>query len=105
MLELKPSAAAALILSSSHHPLKIALQVAENVEEHKSVLKFFMHGFCCIIKSVDSTYKELSIAIRGYGFFAAVSLARWLGSRVNAAALRTIAHAVLEVRNALIFTL
>ncbi|TWW70550.1 DNA-dependent protein kinase catalytic subunit [Takifugu flavidus] len=50
---------------------QIALQVAADVEEHKSVLKFFMHTFCGIIKTMDSTYKELSIAIRGYGFFAA----------------------------------
>lgn len=41
------------------------------------MLKFFMHTFCGIIKTMDSTYKELSIAIRGYGFFAAVSLTRW----------------------------
>lgn len=52
--------------------LKIALQVTDNIEEHKSMLKFFMQKFCTIIKTMDSTYKELSIAIRGYGFFAAV---------------------------------
>ncbi|XP_047423865.1 DNA-dependent protein kinase catalytic subunit isoform X2 [Mugil cephalus] len=50
---------------------QIAMLVAENIEEHKSKLKFFMHKFCGIIKTMDSTYKELSIAIRGYGFFAA----------------------------------
>lgn len=43
------------------------------------MLRFFMHTFCSIIKTKDSTYKELSIAIRGYGFFAAVSLMRWVG--------------------------
>lgn len=46
--------------------------MAENVEEHKGKLKFFMQKFCAIIKTMDSTHKELSIAIRGYGFFAAV---------------------------------
>uniref|UniRef100_A0A8C7SDY8 DNA-dependent protein kinase catalytic subunit n=1 Tax=Oncorhynchus mykiss TaxID=8022 RepID=A0A8C7SDY8_ONCMY len=50
---------------------QVALQVAENVEEHKGKLKFFMQKFCAIIKTMDSTHKELSIAIRGYGFFAA----------------------------------
>ncbi|MEQ2187980.1 hypothetical protein GOODEAATRI_010270, partial [Goodea atripinnis] len=51
---------------------QVALLVADNIEEHKSKLKFFMQKFCGIIKTMDSTYKELSIAIRGYGFFAAV---------------------------------
>ncbi|XP_068160133.1 DNA-dependent protein kinase catalytic subunit [Antennarius striatus] len=50
---------------------QVARLVAENVEEHKSKLKFFMQKFCAIIKTMDSTNKELSIAIRGYGFFAA----------------------------------
>nr|XP_054607336.1 DNA-dependent protein kinase catalytic subunit isoform X2 [Nothobranchius furzeri] len=50
---------------------QVSLLVAENIEEHKSKLKFFMQKFCGIIKSLDSTHKELSIAIRGYGFFAA----------------------------------
>ncbi|XP_037613149.1 DNA-dependent protein kinase catalytic subunit isoform X1 [Sebastes umbrosus] len=50
---------------------QVALLVAENIEEHKSKLKFFMQKFCGIIKTMDSTHKELSIAIRGYGFFAA----------------------------------
>lgn len=45
------------------------------------MLKFFMHTFCGIIKTMDSTYKELSIAIRGYGFFAAVSLTCWFSCR------------------------
>ncbi|CAJ1081863.1 DNA-dependent protein kinase catalytic subunit [Xyrichtys novacula] len=49
---------------------QVAILVAENIEEHKSKLKFFMQKFCGIIKTMDSTYKELSIAIRGYGFFA-----------------------------------
>uniref|UniRef100_A0A3P9A875 DNA-dependent protein kinase catalytic subunit n=1 Tax=Esox lucius TaxID=8010 RepID=A0A3P9A875_ESOLU len=50
---------------------QVAFLVAENVEEHKGKLKFFMQKFCAIIKTMDSTHKELSIAIRGYGFFAA----------------------------------
>ncbi|XP_071387705.1 DNA-dependent protein kinase catalytic subunit [Centroberyx affinis] len=50
---------------------QVAILVAENIEEHKSKLKFFMQKFCSIIKTMDSTHKELSIAIRGYGFFAA----------------------------------
>uniref|UniRef100_A0A665X1D8 DNA-dependent protein kinase catalytic subunit n=1 Tax=Echeneis naucrates TaxID=173247 RepID=A0A665X1D8_ECHNA len=50
---------------------QVATLVAENIEQHKSKLKFFMQKFCAIIKTMDSTYKELSIAIRGYGFFAA----------------------------------
>uniref|UniRef100_A0A3B4TQG3 DNA-dependent protein kinase catalytic subunit n=1 Tax=Seriola dumerili TaxID=41447 RepID=A0A3B4TQG3_SERDU len=50
---------------------QVAKLVAENIEEHKSKLKFFMQKFCGIIKTMDSTHKELSIAIRGYGFFAA----------------------------------
>lgn len=50
---------------------QVALLVADNIEEHKSKLKFFMLKFCGIIKTMDSTHKELSIAIRGYGLFAA----------------------------------
>ncbi|KAL1006455.1 hypothetical protein UPYG_G00072620 [Umbra pygmaea] len=50
---------------------QVAFLVAENVEEHKGTLKFFMQKFCAIIKTMDSTHKELSIAVRGYGFFAA----------------------------------
>ncbi|XP_028288750.1 DNA-dependent protein kinase catalytic subunit isoform X2 [Parambassis ranga] len=50
---------------------QVAVLVAEDIEEHKSKLKFFMQKFCSIIKTMDSTHKELSIAIRGYGFFAA----------------------------------
>ncbi|KAG7524628.1 DNA-dependent protein kinase catalytic subunit [Solea senegalensis] len=50
---------------------QVAMLVADNTEEHKSKLKFFMQKFCGIIKTMESTQKELSIAIRGYGFFAA----------------------------------
>ncbi|XP_068437827.1 DNA-dependent protein kinase catalytic subunit [Clinocottus analis] len=49
---------------------QVAMLVANNIEEHKSKLKFFMQKFCGIIRTMDSTHKELSIAIRGYGFFA-----------------------------------
>lgn len=48
--------------------------LAKNIDQHKDKLKFFMQKFCRIIKTMDSTHKELSIAIRGYGFFAAVRL-------------------------------
>lgn len=64
--------------------LKVALLVAENIEEHKSKLKFFMQKFCGIIKTMDSTHKELSIAIRGYGFFATVRVLNILVSCFNA---------------------
>ncbi|XP_034023252.1 DNA-dependent protein kinase catalytic subunit-like [Thalassophryne amazonica] len=50
---------------------QVAMLVADNIEEHKTKLKFFMQKFCGIIKTMESTHKELSIAIRGYGFFAA----------------------------------
>ncbi|KAM6908435.1 DNA-dependent protein kinase catalytic subunit [Lycodopsis pacificus] len=50
---------------------QVAMLVADNIEEHKSKLKFFMQKFCGIIRTMDSTHKELSIAIRGYGLFAA----------------------------------
>ncbi|CAG5895668.1 unnamed protein product [Menidia menidia] len=50
---------------------QVAMLVAEDIEEHKTKLKFFMQKFCGIIKTMESTHKELSIAIRGYGFFAA----------------------------------
>ncbi|XP_028826126.1 DNA-dependent protein kinase catalytic subunit isoform X2 [Denticeps clupeoides] len=49
---------------------QVALLVADNIEMHKSELKFFMQKFCTIIKSMNSTHKELSIAVRGYGLFA-----------------------------------
>ncbi|KAM9839260.1 DNA-dependent protein kinase catalytic subunit [Aulostomus maculatus] len=61
---------------TSYHALEaflkqVAMLVAENIEEHKCKLRYFMQKFCSIIKTMDSTHKELSIAIRGYGFFAA----------------------------------
>ncbi|KAL1271164.1 hypothetical protein QQF64_030180, partial [Cirrhinus molitorella] len=50
---------------------QVATLVAENIELHKSKLKYFMQKFCAIIRTMESTNKELSIAIRGYGLFAA----------------------------------
>ncbi|XP_061661173.1 DNA-dependent protein kinase catalytic subunit isoform X2 [Syngnathoides biaculeatus] len=50
---------------------QVSMLVAGNIEEHKTKLKFFMQRFCGIIKTMESTHKELSIAIRGYGLFAA----------------------------------
>ncbi|KAL4648766.1 DNA-dependent protein kinase catalytic subunit isoform X1 [Arapaima gigas] len=50
---------------------QVAALLTENVELHKSKLRFFMQKFCAIIKTMHSSQKELSIAIRGYGLFAA----------------------------------
>uniref|UniRef100_A0A8C6J8U6 DNA-dependent protein kinase catalytic subunit n=1 Tax=Melopsittacus undulatus TaxID=13146 RepID=A0A8C6J8U6_MELUD len=50
---------------------QISLIVAKDVELHKSKLQFFMEQFYAIIRRMDSSNKELSIAIRGYGLFAA----------------------------------
>lgn len=46
--------------------------VAKDVDMHKSKLQFFMEQFYAIIRNMDASNKELSIAIRGYGLFAAV---------------------------------
>uniref|UniRef100_A0A663E4U0 DNA-dependent protein kinase catalytic subunit n=1 Tax=Aquila chrysaetos chrysaetos TaxID=223781 RepID=A0A663E4U0_AQUCH len=50
---------------------QISLMVAKDAELHKSKLQFFMEQFYGIIRRTDSSNKELSIAIRGYGLFAA----------------------------------
>uniref|UniRef100_UPI00398F68DD DNA-dependent protein kinase catalytic subunit isoform X2 n=1 Tax=Pristiophorus japonicus TaxID=55135 RepID=UPI00398F68DD len=50
---------------------EIALQVAENAHLHKDKLQYFMQQFYDIIRTTESSTKELSIAIRGYGLFAA----------------------------------
>ncbi|XP_075350728.1 DNA-dependent protein kinase catalytic subunit isoform X2 [Mycteria americana] len=50
---------------------QISLMVAKDAELHKSTLQFFMEQFYGIIRRMDSSNKELSIAIRGYGLFAA----------------------------------
>ncbi|NXA73861.1 PRKDC kinase, partial [Thryothorus ludovicianus] len=50
---------------------QISLMVAKDAELHKRKLQFFMEQFYGIIRRMDSSSKELSIAIRGYGLFAA----------------------------------
>ncbi|XP_071593605.1 DNA-dependent protein kinase catalytic subunit [Heliangelus exortis] len=68
----------------THHELKkashsaldsflkqVSVMVAKDVELHKSTLQFFMEQFYGIIRRMDSSNKELSVAIRGYGLFAA----------------------------------
>uniref|UniRef100_A0A8C4UGT6 DNA-dependent protein kinase catalytic subunit n=1 Tax=Falco tinnunculus TaxID=100819 RepID=A0A8C4UGT6_FALTI len=50
---------------------QISLMVAKDAELHKSKLQFFMEQFYGIIRRMDSSNRELSIAIRGYGLFAA----------------------------------
>ncbi|XP_060099810.1 DNA-dependent protein kinase catalytic subunit [Heteronotia binoei] len=50
---------------------QISVMVAKDTEMHKSKLNYFMKQFYSIIRKMDSSNKELSIAIRGYGLFAA----------------------------------
>ncbi|XP_069777633.1 DNA-dependent protein kinase catalytic subunit isoform X2 [Narcine bancroftii] len=50
---------------------EIALQVKENAHLHEDKLQYFMQQFYKIIRTMESSNKELSIAIRGYGLFAA----------------------------------
>ncbi|XP_075703736.1 DNA-dependent protein kinase catalytic subunit-like, partial [Rhinoderma darwinii] len=50
---------------------QIALLVTNDAVAHKDKLQFFMKQFYKIIRKMDSSNKELSIAIRGYGLFAA----------------------------------
>uniref|UniRef100_A0A670Y1A7 DNA-dependent protein kinase catalytic subunit n=1 Tax=Pseudonaja textilis TaxID=8673 RepID=A0A670Y1A7_PSETE len=50
---------------------QVSSMVAKDVEMHKSKLRFFMEEFYGIIRNMDASNKELSIAIRGYGLFAA----------------------------------
>ncbi|XP_048363545.1 DNA-dependent protein kinase catalytic subunit isoform X2 [Sphaerodactylus townsendi] len=50
---------------------QISVMVAKDAEMHKSTLNYFMKQFYGIIRKMDSSNKELSIAIRGYGLFAA----------------------------------
>uniref|UniRef100_A0A8C6YCR5 DNA-dependent protein kinase catalytic subunit n=1 Tax=Naja naja TaxID=35670 RepID=A0A8C6YCR5_NAJNA len=49
---------------------QVSSMVAKDVEMHKSKLHFFMEEFYGIIRNMDTSNKELSIAIRGYGLFA-----------------------------------
>ncbi|CAJ0950886.1 unnamed protein product [Ranitomeya imitator] len=51
--------------------LTIALLVTNDAKAHKDKLQFFMEQFYKIIRKMESSNKELSIAIRGYGLFAA----------------------------------
>ncbi|XP_061454380.1 DNA-dependent protein kinase catalytic subunit isoform X2 [Rhineura floridana] len=50
---------------------QISAMVAKDAEMHKGKLRFFMEQFYGIIRKMDASNKELSIAIRGYGLFAA----------------------------------
>ncbi|XP_066480516.1 DNA-dependent protein kinase catalytic subunit [Tiliqua scincoides] len=50
---------------------QISAVVAKDAEMHKSKLRFFMEQFYGIIRKIDASNKNLSIAIRGYGLFAA----------------------------------
>ncbi|KAL8182171.1 UNVERIFIED_CONTAM: hypothetical protein K2H54_046546 [Gekko kuhli] len=50
---------------------QVSVMVAKDAEIHKSKLNYFMKQFYSIIRKMDSSNKELSIAIRGYGLFAA----------------------------------
>uniref|UniRef100_G3T7P6 DNA-PKcs N-terminal domain-containing protein n=1 Tax=Loxodonta africana TaxID=9785 RepID=G3T7P6_LOXAF len=49
---------------------QVSFMVARDAERHKNTLEYFMKQFYEIIRNVDSSNKELSIAIRGYGLFA-----------------------------------
>ncbi|XP_074056019.1 DNA-dependent protein kinase catalytic subunit isoform X1 [Macrotis lagotis] len=49
---------------------QVSLMVTKDAEAHKSTLRYFTEQFYGIIRNVDSSSKELSIAIRGYGLFA-----------------------------------
>uniref|UniRef100_A0A803SLW3 DNA-dependent protein kinase catalytic subunit n=1 Tax=Anolis carolinensis TaxID=28377 RepID=A0A803SLW3_ANOCA len=50
---------------------QISVMVANDVKMHESKLHYFMEQFYGIIRKMDVSNKELSIAIRGYGLFAA----------------------------------
>ncbi|KAM6458275.1 DNA-dependent protein kinase catalytic subunit isoform 2-T2 [Liasis olivaceus] len=50
---------------------QVSSMVAKDVEVHKSKLHFFMEQFYAIIRNMDASNKQLSIAIHGYGLFAA----------------------------------
>ncbi|XP_042320371.1 DNA-dependent protein kinase catalytic subunit [Sceloporus undulatus] len=50
---------------------QISVMVAKDVKMHESKLHYFMEQFYEIIRKMDASNKELSIAIRGYGLFAA----------------------------------
>ncbi|XP_072855016.2 DNA-dependent protein kinase catalytic subunit [Pogona vitticeps] len=50
---------------------QISEMIAKDVKMHESKLRYFMEQFYEIIRKMDASNKELSIAIRGYGLFAA----------------------------------
>ncbi|KAG8570891.1 hypothetical protein GDO81_011464 [Engystomops pustulosus] len=50
---------------------QVAMLVTNDAEAHKDKLQFFMEEFYKIIRKMESSNKELSIAVRGYGLFAA----------------------------------
>ncbi|CAK6438705.1 unnamed protein product [Pipistrellus nathusii] len=49
---------------------QVSFLVAKDAEMHKNKLQYFMEQFYGIIRNMDSSSKDLSIAIRGYGLFA-----------------------------------
>lgn len=61
-----------VVVHNVYFYLQISVMVAKDAEMHKSKLNYFMKQFYSIIRKMDSSNKELSIAIRGYGLFAAV---------------------------------
>ncbi|XP_004615434.2 DNA-dependent protein kinase catalytic subunit [Sorex araneus] len=65
-IELKKAALSAL----ESFLKQVSLMVAKDAELHKCKLQYFMEQFYGIIRNVDSSSKDLSIAIRGYGLFA-----------------------------------
>ncbi|XP_075405763.1 DNA-dependent protein kinase catalytic subunit [Tenrec ecaudatus] len=65
-VELKKAAHAAL----DSFLKQVSVTVSRDAERHKSTLQYFMKQFYEIIRNMDSSHKELSIAIRGYGLFA-----------------------------------
>ena len=46
---------------------------AQDRESNAAIFKEFIQNFRAIIDSKESGHKELAVAIKGYGFFAAVS--------------------------------
>ncbi|XP_045147611.1 DNA-dependent protein kinase catalytic subunit [Echinops telfairi] len=65
-VELKKAAHAAL----ESFLKQVSVTVSADAERHKSTLQYFMKQFYEIIRNMDSSNKELAIAIRGYGLFA-----------------------------------
>ena len=57
--------------------LQVSAHLVENAakdrESNAAIFKEFIQNFRAIIDSKESGHKELAVAIKGYGFFAAVS--------------------------------